>query len=80
MFGVKLRNKNAKWEVAEKAAKNNRQVQTFSSSLFTGSLPVEWTSPSDRTSTNFWPLACQLFLQSTGEFGATLHFGFALRV
>jgi hypothetical protein len=44
MFGVKLRNKNAKWEVAEKAAKNNCQVQTFSSSLFTGSLPVEFGS------------------------------------
>jgi hypothetical protein len=39
MLGVKLRNKNAKWEIAEKTRKKNRQAQTFSSSLFTNSLP-----------------------------------------
>ena len=38
LFGVKLRNKNAKWDIAEKTKKKNRQAQTFSSSLFTNSL------------------------------------------
>jgi hypothetical protein len=53
LFGVKLRNKNAKWEIAEKTKKKTRQVRTFSSSLFTNSLPVDWTSPSNRISRNF---------------------------
>jgi anaerobic ribonucleoside-triphosphate reductase len=79
LFGAKLRNKNAKWEIAEKTKKKNRQAQTFLSSLFTNSLPVDWTGPSNRTSTNFWPAACQLFLHSNDVFGATLHFGFGFR-
>jgi hypothetical protein len=41
LFGAKLRNKNAKWEIVEKTKKKNRQAQTFSSSLFTNSLPVD---------------------------------------
>jgi hypothetical protein len=39
LFGVNLRNKNAKWEIGEKTKKKSRQAQTFSSSFFTNSLP-----------------------------------------
>jgi hypothetical protein len=80
LFGVKLRNKNAKWEIAEKTKKKNRQAQTFSSSLFTNSLPSTRPFQAIELAQIFRPAACQLFLHSNDSFSATLHFGFAFRV
>jgi hypothetical protein len=77
LFGVKLRNKNAKWEIAEKTKKKNRQAQTFSSSLFTNSLPSTGPVQPIELAQIFGRTVCQLFLQSNDAFGATLHFGFA---
>jgi hypothetical protein len=74
LFGVNLRNKNAKWAIAEKAKKKSRQAQTFSSSLFTDSLPSTGPVQAIELAEIFPPAACQLFLHSNDRFGVTLHF------
>jgi hypothetical protein len=77
LFGVKLRNKSAKWEIAEKTKKKSRQAQTFSSSLFTQSFPSTGPVQAIEVAQIFRRGACQLSLHSIDAFGATLHFGFA---